>query len=61
MPLKLVKRHGVWHIRGTVGGTRIQESTRTADKRLAEKHRAKREAEAHTEELYGRRAPSRGN
>lgn len=59
MPLKLVppgKRSssGCWYIRGTVRGIRVEESTGTADRRLAEEFRSRREAELFTEALYGR-------
>lgn len=46
MPLKLVKREGseIWHIRGSIDGRRIQETTSTTDKKSAEQFRVKREA-----------------
>jgi integrase len=56
MPLRLVKRNGVYHLRGTVAGKRLQESTRTANRRAAEQIKAKREAELHAEAVYGSRA-----
>src|SRR5215475_7681781 len=43
-------------IRGTVRGIRIEESTGTDDKKIAEEIRAKREAEILAESVYGRRA-----
>lgn len=59
MPLKLEppgKRSSspFWYIRGTVRGIRIEESTGTGDRRLAEECRARREAQIYTEALYGR-------
>jgi integrase len=58
MPLKLVIRPKSpnWIIRGTVRGIRVEESTGTGDKRIAEEIRAKREAEILTQSVYGRRA-----
>lgn len=58
MPLKLVRRPRSphWVIRGTVRGIRIEESTGTEQKRLAEEIRAKREAELITQSVHGRRA-----
>jgi hypothetical protein len=43
-------------MRGTVRGIRIEESTGTDDKKIAEEIRARREAELLTESIYGRRA-----
>ncbi|MCA6105354.1 tyrosine-type recombinase/integrase [Bradyrhizobium australafricanum] len=58
MPLKLVKRPKSpnYVMRGTVRGIRIEESTGTSDKRVAEEIRAKREAEILAESVYGRSA-----
>ena len=58
MPLKLVKRHGSdrWYIRGTVRGVIVDESTKVADKALAEAVRAKREWEIVTRQIGGNRA-----
>lgn len=58
MPLKLVKRKGssVWHVRGTIKGRRVEESTGARDRRLAEQYRAKREADILTEITFGRAA-----
>lgn len=59
MPLKLVAdRHGSpnLYLRGTVRGRRVEESTRTADRRAAEEIRAKREAEILEESIHGRRS-----
>jgi integrase len=54
--LRLIRRPRSphWIIRGSVKGRRIEESTGTADHRLAEEIRAKREAEIHREHIYGR-------
>src|SRR5215471_2279890 len=56
--LKLVRRPKSpnWVIRGSLRGRRVEESTRTDDKKIAEEIRARREAEILTESVYGRRA-----
>jgi integrase len=58
MPIRLVRRPKSpnWVMRGTVRRIRIEESTGTSDRRLAEEIRAKREAELLTQSVYGRRA-----
>ena len=58
MSLRLVRRPKSpnWIIRGTVRGIRVEESTGTSDKRVAEEIRAKREAEILAQSVYGRRA-----
>jgi hypothetical protein len=58
MSLKCVRRPKSpnWVIRGTVRGIRVEESTGTDDKRLAEEIRAKREADLIAQSVYGRRA-----
>jgi integrase len=58
MPLKIVRRPKSphWIIRGTVRGIRVEESTGTRDKNVAEEIRAKREAELIAQSVYGRRA-----
>lgn len=58
MPIKLVKRpkSPYWIMRGTVRGVRVEESTRTPDKRAAEEIRTKRAAEILNESIYGRTA-----
>jgi integrase len=58
MPLKLVKRpkSPFWIVRGTVRGIRVEESTGTHERRIAEEIRAKREAELLTQAIFGRRA-----
>ena len=37
MPLKLYRRGNIWWIRGTVNGERIRQSTRTGDKKKAQR------------------------
>ena len=56
--LKLVRRPNspYWIVRGSVAGIRLEESTGTADKRLAEEIRAAREAGIHKKKIYGRAA-----
>jgi integrase len=56
--LKLVRRPKSphWILRGTVRRIRIEESTRTDDKRAADEIRAKREAELLAQSIFGRRA-----
>jgi integrase len=59
MPLRLVRRptkSPYWIMRGTVRGVRIEESTGTDNKQIAEEIRAKREAEIFVQSVYGHRA-----
>ena len=58
MPLRLVRRPKSphWIIRGTVRQFRVEESSGTDDRRVAEEIRAKREAQILAESVYGRRA-----
>ncbi len=58
MSLRLVKRPRSpnWIMRGSIRGMRLEESTGTADRSRAEEIRAKREAEFHTEFIYGKKA-----
>jgi integrase len=58
MSLKLVRRPKSpnFVIRGSIGGHRVEESTGTSDRRTAEEIRAKREAEIHRGQIYGREA-----
>ncbi len=58
MSLKLKRRPNSpnWIMRGTVRGIRIEESTGTSNRAAAEEICAKREAEALTESIHGRRA-----
>jgi integrase len=58
MSLRLVRRpkSPYWIIRGTVRRVRVEESSGTSDKRVAEEIRAKREAQILAESVYGRRA-----
>ena len=56
--LKLVRRPKSpnWIMRGSIGGCRFEESTYVSDKRVADETRAKREAEIHRGQIYGRAA-----
>lgn len=61
MPLKLVRDRknpddGLWYVRGTVRGRRIEESAGTRDKKRAEEFKARREAELLDEAIHGRAA-----
>lgn len=57
MPLKLYPRpNGIFHIRGTVQGRRVDESARTRVRSEAEQVRAKLEAELFKRAVYGDRA-----
>lgn len=57
MPLKLYERpNGIYHIRGTVQGRRVDESARTRSKAEAEAIRAKLEADIFTRSVYGDKA-----
>jgi integrase len=58
MSLRLVRRKKspYWVMRGTLRGIRVEESTGTGDRRIAEEIRAKRESEILAEAVYGRRA-----
>lgn len=60
MPLTLRRRpkSPYYIIRGTLRGIRIEESTGTSNKSVAEEIRAKREAEILAQSIYGRRATS---
>ena len=60
MPIQLVRRPKSpnWIIRGTLRGIRIEESTGTHNRRVAEEIRAKRESEILAQSVYGRRATS---
>lgn len=44
MPLTLYRRGKIWHYRGTVAGRRLRGSAKTADKALAQRIAAEREA-----------------
>jgi hypothetical protein len=58
VPVRLVHRpkSTYWIIRGTLRGIRVEESTGTDNKKIAEEIRAKREAEILAQSVYGRRA-----
>lgn len=46
MPLDIYKRGTIWHYRGTVNGRRLRGSTRTADRKTAERVKAEIERRA---------------
>jgi integrase len=57
MPIKLYKRpSGVYHLRGTVQGRRIDQSARTRDRAEADAIRANLEAEEFKRAVYGDKA-----
>ncbi len=58
MPLRLVRRKATnnWHIKGTIAGQRIRESTGTSDKVQAEAIRIRRETEIWNRHLHGPQA-----
>jgi integrase len=58
MPIRIVRRPKSpnWIVRGTLRGIRVEESTGTDNKKVAEEIRAKREAEILAQSVYGRRA-----
>lgn len=57
MPIKLYKRpNGIFHLRGTVQGRRIDESARTRDRAEANAIRANREADEFKRAVYGDKA-----
>lgn len=58
MSLILQRKQGrsSWYIRGTINGHRVNESTATSDKALAEAYRVKREYELFQEALHGKAA-----
>lgn len=53
MPLKLYDRNGIWWYRGTVAGRRLHESTRTADRKTAERLANRAEAREFKRDLDG--------
>jgi integrase len=44
MPVTIYRRGSIWHYRGTAGGQRLRGSTKTADKKLAQRIAAEIEA-----------------
>lgn len=57
MPLKLYQRpNGIFHIRGTVQGRRVDESARTRVRAEAEQIKARLEADLFTRSVYGDKA-----
>lgn len=53
MPLKVYNRNGIYWYRGTVAGRRLHESTRTADKKTAERIANRAEAREFKRDLDG--------
>jgi integrase len=53
MPLRLIRRAGIWHLSGTVAGRRIRRTTGTADKGIAERIKAETEADMWARRLDG--------
>jgi integrase len=57
MPIKLYKRpNGIYHLRGTVQGRRVDQSARTRDRAEADAIRANLEAEEFKRAVYGDKA-----
>lgn len=56
MPLKLVRRGRIWHVRGTVAGQNIQETTGTDRRDFAESYRIKRENQVLERRIHGERS-----
>ena len=56
MPIRIVHRPKSpnWIIRGTLRGVRVEESTGTDNKKIADEIRAKRESEILAQSIYGR-------
>lgn len=46
MPLEIYRRGEIWHYRGTVNGRRIRRSSRTSDRKIAERLKSEIEARA---------------
>jgi integrase len=55
MSLKIIRRAGRshWYIRGTINGTRYDETTGTSDRGIADAYRIKCERELHHEAVHG--------
>ncbi len=53
MPLKLIKRGAYWHLRGTVRGVPVRETTKCAERADAEEVRIKRESEIVDRSIHG--------
>lgn len=56
MPLTLFKRGNIWHVRGTIAGQRVRQSTGLGDKRKADLYRARLETQAIERHTLGRQA-----
>lgn len=55
--IRYAKRSKLWYVRGTISGTRVFESTGTADKALADAFRRKRERELYEERTLDKARP----
>ncbi len=53
MPLKLIKRGSYWHLRGTVRGVPVRETTGCAEREAGEEVRIKRESEIVERSIHG--------
>ena len=53
MSIKLFQRGKIWYLRGTFAGSRVYETTGTADAGQAEEYREKRQAELWNRRIYG--------
>lgn len=53
MPLTIHKRGKIWHLRGTVAGRHIRETTGTSDRKTAERIKAEVESRAWQRRLDG--------
>ncbi|MBB1498794.1 site-specific integrase [Paracoccus sp. MC1862] len=53
MPLTIYKRGKIWHLRGTVAGRLIRETTETSDRKTAERIKAEVESRAWQRRLDG--------
>lgn len=58
MPFKIIRRRGrsLWYMRGTINGVRYDESTGSADRKIADSYRLRREHEIHNEAIHGKAA-----
>ena len=53
MPIKLYKRHGIWHYSGTIAGRRLRKSTGTTSKSIAARIASEAENKHHKRHLDG--------
>lgn len=56
MPLTLYRRGHIWHLRGSIAGRRVRQSTGLSDKCAADIYRARVEAELIERRAYGKAA-----